>query len=229
MANQMLSHMQDLQRIYDAVSDRILLDLCRRFPGFERYARLMEGISEQSQTMAAAGTPSLRRPAGAARAAEGEPDPPDAWRRRAGARVPDRRGRRSGRASRAAHHDEEAMGRRPPEARWRVPLIGCPSAHPGAGATGGQGHGRADRADGTRIATGTRPIGTRACNGFSKLISAMLSQSRGYGNSFARETSPIDRPNARPRENSRKPRLSRTASRRLHSPILLARIASTFP
>ena len=56
MANQMLGHMQDLQRIYDAVSDRILLDLCRRFPGFERYARLMEGISEQSQTMAAAGT-----------------------------------------------------------------------------------------------------------------------------------------------------------------------------
>ena len=56
MANQMLGHMQDLQRIYDAVSDRILLDLCRRFPGFERYARLMEGISGQSQTMAAAGT-----------------------------------------------------------------------------------------------------------------------------------------------------------------------------
>lgn len=56
MANQMLGHMQDLQRIYDAVSDRALLDLCRRFPGFERYARLMEGISEQSQTMAAAGT-----------------------------------------------------------------------------------------------------------------------------------------------------------------------------
>ena len=56
MANQMLGHMQDLQRIYDAVSDRILLDLCRRFPGFERYACLMEGISEQSQTRAAAGT-----------------------------------------------------------------------------------------------------------------------------------------------------------------------------
>lgn len=57
----------------------------------------------------------------------------------------------------------------------------------------------------------------------------MLSRSRGYGNSFARETSPIDRPNASPRENSRKPRLSRTASRRLHSRIPLARIVSTFP
>ena len=56
MANQMLGHMQDLHRIYDDASDRALLDLCRRFPGFERYARLMEGISEQSQTMAAAGT-----------------------------------------------------------------------------------------------------------------------------------------------------------------------------
>ena len=55
LADHMLGHMQELQRIYDAVSDRTLLDLCRRFPGFERYARLMEGISEQSQTMAAAG------------------------------------------------------------------------------------------------------------------------------------------------------------------------------
>ena len=32
-----------------------LCDLCRRFPGFERYARLMEEVSEQNQAMMAAG------------------------------------------------------------------------------------------------------------------------------------------------------------------------------
>ena len=37
-------------------SDRTLRDLCRRFPGFERYARLMEKASAQNQAMAAAGT-----------------------------------------------------------------------------------------------------------------------------------------------------------------------------
>jgi hypothetical protein len=39
----MIGHMQDLHRIYNTASDRTLRDLCRRFPGFERYARLMEG------------------------------------------------------------------------------------------------------------------------------------------------------------------------------------------
>ncbi|HUB47965.1 MAG TPA: hypothetical protein VMB73_23550 [Acetobacteraceae bacterium] len=48
--------MQDLHRIYSTTSDRTLRDLCRRFPGFERYARLMEEVSEQNQAMVAAGT-----------------------------------------------------------------------------------------------------------------------------------------------------------------------------
>jgi hypothetical protein len=43
LANHMIGHMQDLHRIYNTASDRTLRDLCRRFPGFERYARLMEG------------------------------------------------------------------------------------------------------------------------------------------------------------------------------------------
>jgi hypothetical protein len=56
LANQMIGHMQDLHRIYNAASDRTLRDLCRRFPGFERYARLMEEVSEQNQAMVDAGT-----------------------------------------------------------------------------------------------------------------------------------------------------------------------------
>lgn len=56
MANYMLGHMQDLHWIYNTSSDRTLRDLCRRFSGFERYARLMEEVSEQNQAMAAAGT-----------------------------------------------------------------------------------------------------------------------------------------------------------------------------
>lgn len=61
LANHMLGHMQDLQRIYDTISDRALLDLCRSFPGFERNARLMEEISGQNQLMAATGTARLGR------------------------------------------------------------------------------------------------------------------------------------------------------------------------
>ena len=56
LANHMIGHMQDLQRIYNTTSDRTLCDLCRRFPGFERYARLMEEVSAQNQSMMAAGT-----------------------------------------------------------------------------------------------------------------------------------------------------------------------------
>ena len=41
LANHMIGHMQDLHQIYNTASDRTLRDLCRRFPGFERYARLM--------------------------------------------------------------------------------------------------------------------------------------------------------------------------------------------
>ena len=52
----MIGHMQDLHQIDNTASDRTLRDLCRRFPGFDRYARLMEKVSEQNQAMAAAGT-----------------------------------------------------------------------------------------------------------------------------------------------------------------------------
>ena len=56
LANHMMGHVQDLHRIYNTASDRTLRDLCRRFPGFARYARLMEEVSEQNQAMVAAGT-----------------------------------------------------------------------------------------------------------------------------------------------------------------------------
>jgi hypothetical protein len=56
LANHMIGHLQDLHRIYNTTSDRTLRDLCRRFPGFECYARLMEEVSEQNQAMVAAGT-----------------------------------------------------------------------------------------------------------------------------------------------------------------------------
>lgn len=56
LANHMIGHMRELHRIYNTTSDRTLRDLCRRFPGFERYARLMEEVSEQNQAMVAAGT-----------------------------------------------------------------------------------------------------------------------------------------------------------------------------
>lgn len=55
LANHMIGHMQDLHSIYNTASDRTLRDLCHRFPGFERYARLMEEVSEQNQAMVAAG------------------------------------------------------------------------------------------------------------------------------------------------------------------------------
>lgn len=56
LVNQMMGHMADLQVIYNTASDRDLRELCRRFPGFERYALLMEEVSEQNQTMAISGT-----------------------------------------------------------------------------------------------------------------------------------------------------------------------------
>ncbi len=56
LGNHMIGHMQDLHRIYNTASDRTLRDLCHRFPGFERYARLMEEVSEQNQAMVASGT-----------------------------------------------------------------------------------------------------------------------------------------------------------------------------
>ena len=56
LANHMIGHMQDLHDIYSAASDRTLRDLCDRFPGFERYARIMEDVSEQNQAMMASGS-----------------------------------------------------------------------------------------------------------------------------------------------------------------------------
>ena len=56
LANRMVGHMQDLQRIYETASDRTLRDLCRRFPAFERYARLMEEMTERGQVMVSTGT-----------------------------------------------------------------------------------------------------------------------------------------------------------------------------
>ena len=56
LASHMIGHMQDLHYIYSAASDRTLRDLCDRFPGFERYARTMEEVSEQNQAMMASGS-----------------------------------------------------------------------------------------------------------------------------------------------------------------------------
>lgn len=56
LANEMISYAPDLHHIYDTASDDILLNLCRRFPAFERYARLMEAVTAEEQTMTAAGT-----------------------------------------------------------------------------------------------------------------------------------------------------------------------------
>lgn len=56
LANHMIGHMQDLHDIYSAASDRTLCDLCDRFPGFERYARIMEEVSEQNRAMMASGS-----------------------------------------------------------------------------------------------------------------------------------------------------------------------------
>lgn len=56
LADHMIGHMQDLHGIYGTASDRTLRDLCDRFPGFERYARIMEEVSERNQAMMASGS-----------------------------------------------------------------------------------------------------------------------------------------------------------------------------
>ncbi len=56
LADHMIGHMQDLHQIYNTASDQTLSDLCRRFPGFERYAMLMEEVSEQNQAMVVSGS-----------------------------------------------------------------------------------------------------------------------------------------------------------------------------
>lgn len=52
----MLGYMQGLQKIYDTASDKELMDLCKRYPGFYRCADLMEAMSENNRKMAEAGT-----------------------------------------------------------------------------------------------------------------------------------------------------------------------------
>lgn len=52
----MLGYMQGLQQIYDTASDKVLADLCQHYPGFYRYADMMESMSEKNQQMVEAGT-----------------------------------------------------------------------------------------------------------------------------------------------------------------------------
>lgn len=143
LANHMLGHMRDLQRIYDMVSDRALLDLCRRFPGFHRYASLMEAMSETNQEMTATSThpyadlPQLPEPLKAS-----------LTNLLHGGVELEREFQADVDAGRAAHGHEAAVGRRPREAGSRIPLLEPPAPQPGVGATGGQGGGRADRVDG---------------------------------------------------------------------------------
>ena len=49
-ANRMAGHLPDLHRIWVSADDRQLAELCRDFPGFYRYASLMERASEIART-----------------------------------------------------------------------------------------------------------------------------------------------------------------------------------
>lgn len=44
--NRMMGHVPDLHRIWVNTSDQQLIVLSREFPGFYRYARIMEEVSE---------------------------------------------------------------------------------------------------------------------------------------------------------------------------------------
>ena len=50
LINRMLGHMPALQRLYTSASDEELVALSVAFPGFVRYARLMEDMSEALRT-----------------------------------------------------------------------------------------------------------------------------------------------------------------------------------
>ncbi|WP_298966969.1 hypothetical protein [uncultured Roseibium sp.] len=52
----MISHLPDLQGLWDRVSERELHDLCLSYPGFYRFAALMEDFSAQDQAMRSSGT-----------------------------------------------------------------------------------------------------------------------------------------------------------------------------
>ncbi|MCR5860122.1 MULTISPECIES: hypothetical protein [Hyphomicrobiales] len=56
VVHHMLGYMQGLQQIYDTASDKVLSNLCQRYPGFYRYADMMESMSERNQQMIEAGT-----------------------------------------------------------------------------------------------------------------------------------------------------------------------------
>jgi hypothetical protein len=46
LADQMVGYMGDLQQLWTSTTDRELAALCAEFPGFVRYATLMENVSE---------------------------------------------------------------------------------------------------------------------------------------------------------------------------------------
>src|ERR1019366_10686207 len=50
LVNRMLGHMHALHRLYTSASDEELAALSVAFPGFVRYARLMEDMSEALRT-----------------------------------------------------------------------------------------------------------------------------------------------------------------------------------
>ena len=54
--NHMLGYFADLNWLWTNTSDAELIQLCCAFPGFHRYARMMEDMSIQNETMKAAGT-----------------------------------------------------------------------------------------------------------------------------------------------------------------------------
>ncbi|MGH8111025.1 MAG: hypothetical protein ACREPL_03670 [Rhodanobacteraceae bacterium] len=52
----MAGYTMDVQRVYDTVSDAVLLDLVRRYRGFQHFARVLEDFAEVNRTLTAAGT-----------------------------------------------------------------------------------------------------------------------------------------------------------------------------
>jgi hypothetical protein len=50
LVDQMVAYMADLQRLWDSATDEELEALCEEYPGFVRYATLMESVSEALRT-----------------------------------------------------------------------------------------------------------------------------------------------------------------------------------
>jgi len=73
VVNRMMGHAPDLHRIWIGTSDQQLMALSREFPGFYRYARIMEEASEaELQKIAAAQGMATMLQAGLAKALNGE-------------------------------------------------------------------------------------------------------------------------------------------------------------